>query len=404
MDDDYDPYPITTLDRHLAVAGYLSAETRQIGYQLAALTGIGAVDLDRKIEHLDILLEANCLLCPAGESKEHVVTDSVSFPEDARIAVTLSAITYRKPKASPAEQRQAMQSVLADPALPTENRWRVAWGPVTVEENLSFIAEGPVVGSGPARQYAYVVRGTVIEPWNLIEDGLDALDLKDVPWDGSPDAHISKGMMLGWQNLTSASDSGQTALKFLKGVPPGSQLIVTGHSLGAMLASVMAVYLDSELSPGVGVVPYTFAAPTAGDQAFADDYARRFGGAGRYYNSLDIVPKVYGYDDVGSIKSLYPCAEAPKCNDHFVCRHLVNLAQDIAGHRYVHPAGGIRLQAKAYAESSGSFRNFLKEALDQHHVVHYMWLLGIPLEAIRVLDASWSPPEVPCPCPESPGQ
>ncbi len=51
MNDYYDPHPLIPLDRHLVVTGYLSAETRQIGYQLAALTGHGVTDLDRKIEH-----------------------------------------------------------------------------------------------------------------------------------------------------------------------------------------------------------------------------------------------------------------------------------------------------------------------------------------------------------------
>ena len=47
----YDYHPLVTLDRHLVVAGYFGAETRQIGYQLAALNGLGFSDLDRTIEH-----------------------------------------------------------------------------------------------------------------------------------------------------------------------------------------------------------------------------------------------------------------------------------------------------------------------------------------------------------------
>ena len=46
----YDHHPLVTLDRHLVVAGYFGAENRQIGYQLAALTGLGFSDLDRTIE------------------------------------------------------------------------------------------------------------------------------------------------------------------------------------------------------------------------------------------------------------------------------------------------------------------------------------------------------------------
>lgn len=47
----YDYHPLVSLDRHLVVAGYFGAETRQIGYQLASLTGLGVSDLDRTIEH-----------------------------------------------------------------------------------------------------------------------------------------------------------------------------------------------------------------------------------------------------------------------------------------------------------------------------------------------------------------
>ncbi len=51
MHDYYDPHALVTLDRHVVIAGYIGAETRQIGFQLAALTGLGVTDLDRKIEH-----------------------------------------------------------------------------------------------------------------------------------------------------------------------------------------------------------------------------------------------------------------------------------------------------------------------------------------------------------------
>ncbi len=51
MHDYYDPSPLVVLEQHVVVAGYMSEETRRIGYQLAALTGLGVTDLDRKIEH-----------------------------------------------------------------------------------------------------------------------------------------------------------------------------------------------------------------------------------------------------------------------------------------------------------------------------------------------------------------
>ena len=39
------------LDRHVAITGLLSEETRTIGFRLAALLGVGATDLDRTLEH-----------------------------------------------------------------------------------------------------------------------------------------------------------------------------------------------------------------------------------------------------------------------------------------------------------------------------------------------------------------
>ena len=47
----YDHHPLVHLDRHLVLAGYVSSDTRKIGYQLAALTGLGVMDLERTIEH-----------------------------------------------------------------------------------------------------------------------------------------------------------------------------------------------------------------------------------------------------------------------------------------------------------------------------------------------------------------
>lgn len=51
MDGYYDYHPLHQLDRHFVLGGYVGEETRVIGFQLAALTGLPVVDLDRHIEH-----------------------------------------------------------------------------------------------------------------------------------------------------------------------------------------------------------------------------------------------------------------------------------------------------------------------------------------------------------------
>ncbi|MEL7061035.1 MAG: shikimate kinase, partial [Acidobacteriota bacterium] len=52
MNDYYSHHPLVSLDRHVVLAGFVTEETRGIGYRLAALTGLPVTDLDRSIEHV----------------------------------------------------------------------------------------------------------------------------------------------------------------------------------------------------------------------------------------------------------------------------------------------------------------------------------------------------------------
>ncbi len=51
MHDYYDYHPRVQLQRHLVLTGYFTEDTRHVGFQLAALTGLGVTDLDRTVEH-----------------------------------------------------------------------------------------------------------------------------------------------------------------------------------------------------------------------------------------------------------------------------------------------------------------------------------------------------------------
>lgn len=51
MEGYYDPHPLLTLDRHVALAGLVTADTRRIGHQLASLTALPLIDLERRMEH-----------------------------------------------------------------------------------------------------------------------------------------------------------------------------------------------------------------------------------------------------------------------------------------------------------------------------------------------------------------
>lgn len=51
MEGYYDHGPLIQLDKPVALAGYLTEETRVVGYRLSALLGLPSIDLDRRIEH-----------------------------------------------------------------------------------------------------------------------------------------------------------------------------------------------------------------------------------------------------------------------------------------------------------------------------------------------------------------
>ena len=63
------------------------------------------------------------------------------------------------------------------------------------------------------------------------------------------------------------------------------------------------VYRLSKSNAKNAVMPYTYAAPTAGNAAFASFYTELFKNSYRYYNVIDIVPKAWA--DLLSVKSLY---------------------------------------------------------------------------------------------------
>ncbi len=47
----YDYQPLARLERHFLLAGYVADETRRLGFELAARTGLGVSDVDRTVEH-----------------------------------------------------------------------------------------------------------------------------------------------------------------------------------------------------------------------------------------------------------------------------------------------------------------------------------------------------------------
>ena len=91
--------------------------------------------------------------------------------------------------------------------------------------------------------------------------------------------------------------SAEAYLAQLLTTDPDLPVVITGHSLGACLATVMALLVKQQ-NAGASVYPNLFAPPTAGDPAFAGLFATTFAAGTAtngfaWWNTLDLVPNAF---------------------------------------------------------------------------------------------------------------
>lgn len=201
------------------------------------------------------------------------------------LAMTLATVAYCSDPAS----------TLAD----MENGWSAVWVASTdINGNIAFIAYNG--GS----QYVVAIRGSLLNfSWqafdNWFKQDLNVYD--QTAWNYPNSAAlpmISKGSSDGLNDLIQLVDiNGQTMYQYLTANAIGTDISigVVGHSLGGNLASVYAPWLlyqlqQNNITPPASFPVLTFAAPTAGNQAFADAYDNSFPNSWRYYNEIDLVP------------------------------------------------------------------------------------------------------------------
>jgi hypothetical protein len=293
---------------------------------------------------------------------------------DSQIMMTLAAITY-----APAKEIESYLLPTTNPANATQGEWALAWGPAvtTIDEgNLMFVTYNK-----STHQYAIAIRGTY--PYfglALLVDLYEDLDVSHpLPWQYPPvpGALVAAGTLDGLNDLIRFRSNGVAFHAFVDSqiAPSGADIFITGHSLGGALATVLAPWLAYRLSESnvkSAVTPYTYAAPTAGNTAFASFYTGLFKSSYRYYNAIDIVPKAWA--DLSSIKSLYPSPE-PACP--WELKGTIDLISDWLNAikaSYTQTNGaGVSLPG---APSPAS--DFFAEALDQHDHNYYLKLLGAP--------------------------
>jgi len=103
-----------------------------------------------------------------------------------------------------------------------------------------------------------------------------------------------------------------TILESLRQVGRGDRLLVTGHSLGAGLATLAAADVAT-VRPGAAPTIYTFASPRVGDRQFASEYNARLGsGSYRVANTCDMVVSVpFPVPFLGFIGGYFTHVDAP---------------------------------------------------------------------------------------------
>ncbi|HEY4174055.1 MAG TPA: hypothetical protein VGM42_13575 [Rhodopila sp.] len=191
---------------------------------------------------------------------------------------------------------KGINTQLAMPGLATNKEWKAIWVGLTASRaNLAYLAYNQNVGiSGIINPiYALVLRGTMGgSPIDTSEDMEVGLMLPftagGMPGDGNL-GNISQGAMEAFTDILMGTD----LLAALKDpVPP--TLYVVGHSLGGAMVTTISLYLAAaNVLPLQRILPYTFAAPTAGDGNFAAWFHSQFPLAPCVINKYDLVPNAW---------------------------------------------------------------------------------------------------------------
>jgi len=235
----------------------------------------------------------------------------------------------------------------------------------------------------------------------------DFMVLKQVPWVGlspglaPPEALISEGaaaavaLRLSLEPAEGLPGAGIPLGEALIGLAagPADRRVAhfTGHSLGGLLAPVMALWLQDRLGePGRGVPApsleidvYGYAAPTAGNRAFAAYLESRIPRHLRYANELDVVTHAWESSAMEALPSLYE----PTIRMDPVIRSMYGIASGLAkGGNYAQPGESLPVAAGVVPVKRGMY---LLEAVYQH-CVPYLNLLE-PERKERILNEVYMP-------------
>jgi hypothetical protein len=312
-----------------------------------------------------------------------------TIPPLAAEMMTLCALSATAPNPRPsgetvAEQEQRILLGIIKQLGMLGSHWAPQWLILTQDRaNLAYIATQDSTAS-----CAVVLRGTQFNSLvDLAEDmQVSTLAQFTAGGDSSTPLLIAKGTMEAFTEIINSVTAGTTLLGQLQAwndaLPEDStpNLYVTGHSLGGCMATTLALYLNAQswrFQPVFGV--YTFAAPTAGLQPFADYYDATFpDNSYRIYNAADVIPNAWA-----SLNNVYETFfPSPGPGQSLIVHNLLKQIEGSTdGNVYVQTNDGastIVLSGNTYDPNAvcATTSDFFLQLATQHANNTYLTLLG----------------------------
>jgi hypothetical protein len=155
----------------------------------------------------------------------------------------------------------------------------------TEPEFFGFVAQA----TAQPGELVVVLRGTDTTLEWLVDAEFRPVPFTRVPGSGD----VEHGFCSVYDSLAALTPDGQPAdlHAFLQGASRAGPVTIVGHSLGASVATLLA--LDAAVNDGIrDVTLYTLASPRTGDAAFAACFDAHVSASWRVVNAPDIVPKL----------------------------------------------------------------------------------------------------------------
>lgn len=302
------------------------------------------------------------------------------YPVEVHAALDLCYASYQ-------DVEQIGRYVTKTTPLDSGGTWVLAWGPALHLGNLAYVAAYTPPSVSIPTAYAVVVRGTKLKKWEVVDDvnqlleDTDVVCQKHLPWKNPRGAYLAEGTIKALEEIQELQSDHMTLKDFLtNNIPEGVQtsdhaplLLVTGHSLGGCVSLPLALWIHEEVLCRLPLIqPISFAALTAGNQAFIKRCAKAFPTALGYGNDLDVF--VHCWHNIFGILSIYSGFSTPCPTPAWLSMALIGIDQKFHANFVSYSQ-----QSQGYTLLKGQFQKSLswgEEMMSQHHLANYYALLG----------------------------